>query len=266
MAFSGGLGSTVLLDQVRKLYPNTPALFVNTGIEYPEIVSFVKTIDNVTIMRPHKTNFKKVIDKYGYPIFSKKIAMGFDRHRNTPSEEQKQLRLHGGVNPTSGKKQHRSIPVKHHHLVNAPFNISDRCCYFLKKKQFKKYQKETGRKPIQGIMAEESFLRKGEALRTGCNIFNTKAPISSPMLFWRQVDLWAYIEKYDLPYSKIYDMGEKRTGCMWCLFGIDQEPNPNRFQRMAITHPKHYDICINKLRIGEVLDYINIDYTPKGAT
>ena len=29
---------------------------------------------------------------------------------------------------------------------------------------------------------------------------------------------------------------------------------------MAKTHPKQYDYCINKLGLGEVLDYIGVDY------
>jgi len=47
IAFSGGKDSTVLLDLVRELYPETPAVFCDTGLEYPEIKDFVKTIPNV---------------------------------------------------------------------------------------------------------------------------------------------------------------------------------------------------------------------------
>ena len=37
VAFSGGKDSTVLLDLVRKIYPDVPGVFVDTGLEYPEI-------------------------------------------------------------------------------------------------------------------------------------------------------------------------------------------------------------------------------------
>ena len=50
IAFSGGKDSTVLLDLVRKLYPDVPAVFSNTGLEFPEIVEFVKTFNNIEIM------------------------------------------------------------------------------------------------------------------------------------------------------------------------------------------------------------------------
>ena len=42
VSFSGGKDSTVLLDIVRSLYPNVLAVFVDTGLEYPEVRQFVK--------------------------------------------------------------------------------------------------------------------------------------------------------------------------------------------------------------------------------
>ena len=73
ISFSGGKDSTVLLHIARELYPDIEAVFVNTGLEYPEIQSFVKTFDNVTILRP-KMRFDEVIKKYGYPIISKDVS------------------------------------------------------------------------------------------------------------------------------------------------------------------------------------------------
>jgi hypothetical protein len=73
ISFSGGKDSTVLLNIARKLYPNIRAVFVDTGLEYPEIRAFVKGFDNVDWIRP-KLTFREVIGKYGYPFISKEVS------------------------------------------------------------------------------------------------------------------------------------------------------------------------------------------------
>ena len=49
---------------------------------------------------------------------------------------------------------------------------------------------------------------------------------------------------------------------MFCMFGLHLEKQPNRFQRMALTHPKQHNFCVNKLDCGKVLDYIGVPYMP----
>ena len=268
ISFSGGKDSTVLLDIVRRIYPNIEAVFINTGLEYPEIYKFVKTFKSVTILKP-EMNFKQVINTYGYPVISKENSQYIYEIRHS-TKKMRQRRLYGD------SKGRFKLPNKYHYLIDAPFEISNKCCEVMKKRPVKKFEKETGKVPIIGTMAEESSLRQQSYLQHGCNAFESKRPVSTPLGFWKQQDVLEYIYKNDLKIASVYGeviedknlldectystTGCERTGCIYCLYGIQCDTTPNRIQRLKKTHTKQYNYCINKLKLGEVLDYIGVKY------
>ena len=261
VAYSGGKDSEVLAHIVRSIYPEIPLVFSNTGLEYPEIVKHVRYHENVTEIRP-ELPFHKVVEKYGWPVVSKTASMAVSRYRNTKREDQRQYRLHGKVIDNK-KYTSGTIPKKWQFLCDAPFKISEQCCNHLKKKPFLKYEKETGRKPMIGIMKSDSELRRRDISRRGCNVYDAKHPQSRPLAQWTEEDVYIYIKKNDVKICDIYRKGYDRTGCMFCMFGLNQEvkhTGSNRFQKMQKTHPKHYYYCINKLGAGEVLDFLEVDY------
>ena len=283
VSFSGGKDSTVLLDLARRIYPDIEAVFLDTGLEYPEIREFVRQFDNVTWLHPIKydrkkrmwirTNFKEVIETYGYPVISKEVALKVKETRSKPDGYASQS--FDENSPKNIKQKGRYSLVKYRYLLDAPFKISDKCCDIMKKSPAKIYERKTNKKPIIGTMTNESRARRTVWLKQGCNAFEAKRPTSQPLSFWTEQDILLYLKTFNVPYCSVYGdivedsngklitTGENRTGCMFCMFGVHLEKEPNKFQRMAITHPILYDYCINKLGCGKVLDYIGVDYSPK---
>ena len=253
VAFSGGKDSTVLLHIVRDMFPDVPALFVDTGLEYPEIREFVKGFDGVVWAKPNQT-FKEVLDKHGFPVISKAVADAIRRIQSPGSSEKTRNKaLYGDERGSYGK-----LPNKWRFLLDAPFKISERCCDVMKMRPAQAYGRRTGRVGIVGTMAADSNKRMAQYLKHGCNIMNKGLPKCTPMGFWLDTDVWDYIHQNSVPYCPIYDTGVHHTGCMFCMFGVHKESEPNRFQCMKNTHPRLHKYCMENLGIKEVLDYIGV--------
>jgi 3'-phosphoadenosine 5'-phosphosulfate sulfotransferase (PAPS reductase)/FAD synthetase len=148
-------------------------------------------------------------------------------------------------------------------MLQAPFEVSEKCCDVLKKAPFHIYNKETGLFPIIGTMADESRLRLQKWLQHGCNLFDTDKTASYPLSIWTESDIWTYISKFNVKYSPIYDKGCKRTGCMFCGFGCHLEKGMfNRFDILKHLHLKAYQTFMayknNGVTYREALEYIGI--------
>lgn len=235
VSFSGGKDSTVLLDIARQLYPNIKAVFVDTGLEYPEIRLFVKTVSNVDWIRP-KLTFRQVIEKYGYPFISKEVsecvygAKKFLRGgggtanstvNSRDAESMRRITPGGQTTSIENLGNWESIPVRvkilfgamtkgnipngerskyscerYKFFIDCPYEISSECCKVMKKAPAHSYAKSTGRKPMTAQMATESRLRTQQWLKNGCNGFDMKSPISNPMSFWTEQDVLTYIRLY----------------------------------------------------------------------
>ena len=272
VSFSGGKDSTVLLHIARSIYPDIPAVLCDTGLEYPEIREFVKTVDNFTWVKP-KMNFRQVIKTYGYPVASKETSKRIYELRHHNLSEEYRTRLLG----RAGVPAWKSVPKRWLPLVDAPFEVSSKCCDVMKKRPFHAYEKETGRVSIVATLADESALRRNSWMQYGCNAFSKNSPQSRPMSFWTEQDVLEYLNTYQVPYCSVYGeitnceggglqlTGCDRTGCMFCMYGCHKDKAPNRFQRMKITHPTVYQYCMKPweeggLGLDEVLNYIHVDH------
>ena len=278
ISFSGGKDSTVLLHIARQLYPSIPAVFSNTGLEYPEIRMFALSFDNVAEVFPvwgrlgnknnkpsnMPINFKDVVYLYGYPIISKEVAQTIEEARTTPGG-QRYKRL---FDPKVGTKKYKQI--KYNPLYFLPVKITRKCCNVMKKRPLQSYEKQENKYKVMATMTEESILRQTEWIRQGCNALNGKTIKSTPMSFWTEQDVLQYIVSNNIPIASVYGdivsvdsdgleydarsgmnfgcklkcTGCKRTGCIFCGFGLHMEKGETRFQRLAKKHPRQYEFCI----------------------
>lgn len=268
ISFSGGKDSTVLLHLVRELYPDIPAVFVNTGLEYPEIQRFVRTFDNVEILRP-KLSFLEVITKYGYPFISKQTASIVYYGRKGSAWA---LEMLNNTRAYGTSLSRYNIP-KYEPLLSTDFVISNDCCAVMKKHPIKKYARDYQRHPITGMLAEESDRRVTAWVAHGCNAFKSNRPISNPMAFWTEQDVLWFIKSEGIPIASVYGeiltrgddgflyepvlpgcklctTGCQRTGCIFCGFGAHLEKE-SRFERLKKTHPRQYDYCMGGGAYGE---------------
>jgi 3'-phosphoadenosine 5'-phosphosulfate sulfotransferase (PAPS reductase)/FAD synthetase len=171
---------------------------------------------------------------------------------------------------------------KYKFFLDAPFEISNKCCTALKKEPAHRYIKETGRYFMTAEMASESRLRTQKWIQNGCNGFDMKIPKSTPMSFWLEQDVLMYIYTHKLPICSIYgevvedysttdqcpgqmtisdlkgyeDMGifdaerpllkctgVQRSGCVCCGFGSHLESEEeSRFRLLKQTHPGMYNL------------------------
>lgn len=293
ISFSGGKDSTVLADLAAQVCEENcwklVLWYCDTGLEYPEVKQHVKyfkeylsekynievelILDYPKDRNGKRISFKDVIMKYGYPLISKEVSQKIFEARRTP---------HGAYamrfeedNPHALKYGKRYSMAKWKWLKDSDIPISHMCCNIMKKNPAKKFEKKSGKKPITGTMTHESNMRKTAWLQHGCNAFEAKRPISSPLSFWLEEDVLFYLQIYKIPYPSVYGdivigndlkphtTGCDRTGCVYCGFGCQCEAEPNRFQRLKQTHPQLWEYCMkpineNGLGMREALDYIGV--------
>lgn len=310
IAYSGGKDSDVMRDIIHKVHSGffedrisemayvyaftykheimgkkpPESVFCNTGLEFPEIVEHVKRFDDVVVLKP-KLGFTRFITEVGVAVGSKQIAMQIRRLKEYLSNPKKSNEATKNLYLTGYKRdgsfsQASKLPEKWKKLLDAPFNVTDKCCDNFKKDPFKEYEKKSKKKPIVGTTAQESAMRAVSYLKTGCISLDQGKERLRPMSIFTSKDVWEYSQLYNLRFCEVYydreaDVvgldgkinkvfleAETETGCTFCMFGLHLEPKnkPNRIERLKISHPKYHDIVVNKCGLGTVLDWLEIKY------
>lgn len=280
VSFSGGLDSTFALAFVRERYPNVLAVSV-TGIECIQNIMLIKKTPNVKVISPRYSQ-KEIVKKFGYPVVNKRASKWLKALQN-PSEKNKNIRNLALTGITSEGREANSYKLakKWRFLINAPFKISNQCCYYMKETPLENWCKKNKYASIVATTTEESKARMdGYCKRGSCNSFEGTGD-SVPFSFWTKQDILRYIVEHDIEISeaygeikqdkdgKYYTTGADRTGCPVCMFGMDKDGSPNRFQRLYYEDNRRWQQVIFDWGYKEVLDFFiengftNYQYYPQ---
>ena len=292
----GGLDSITLLLFLRNIGIDIPAISVS-GVEDRSIQQVHKML-GVEKVRSYKTKVE-VLNELGFPVISKRIAGKIELLQN-PTEKNKTVR-HAIITGECGEKGHfarnsrMKLPEKWLKLFagmankeygtryyEAPFRVSNKCCYYLKEKPCDDWAREHNSWPFLGLMASEGGQREDALVEHGCNYYGRTTMRSAPFAPFLRQDLLQLALDLKVPVpeiygeikrgedGKLYTTGAQRTGCSMCGFGIHLEERPHRFDRLREQNPKEwhfwmYECCTDpdtgeKFGWGRVLNWIGVEW------
>ncbi len=289
----GGLDSLTLLCFLRREGIHVPAVSVSS-LEDTSIQAIHREL-GVEALKPEKSKVE-VLREHGWPVLSKEIAGKIDTLQH-PTEKNRTVRhaiMTGETGRQGGYRTGSRMQLAKKwlelfgglaneeegtHYQTAPFQVSDKCCYYLKETPCNRYAKQTGRYPYMGLMASEGGRREKALIRNGCNYISPTTARSCPFATFQRDDLLQLALDLQVPVPEIY--GEivrdkdgrlrttkaQRTGCTMCGFGIQLEKRPHRFDRLREQAPKEWEFWMSHVMQdenglwygwGRILDYIGV--------
>ena len=297
----GGLDSIVLALFLRSIHIRCP-LISASYLEDKSIQRVHRAIGVVSVHPKvdddgHMWNKSRVLQEFGFPVLSKEIASKIELLQN-PTEKNKTVRHaiitgetgeYGGWQKDSRMKLAQKWLDKFGgyenetegvHYQVPDFQVSAKCCYYLKEFPCDQWARENNSVPFLGLMASEGG-RRAKSLRVnGCNYFGASTIRSAPFaIFGRQdiltlaleMDAWYRARKDDFYREGVeserirpgFEMPEtiipavygtiereedgvlrttkaQRTGCNMCGFGIHLEKRPHRFDLLHERNEKEW--------------------------
>ena len=255
ISFSGGKDSTILHYLIDLALPNNkiPRVFINTGIEYNDIINYVKELaktDDRIIVYNSGVKIKQMLENYGYPFKSKVFAENLMHYQKNKVKTEYIKQFLCEI-PTA-KGLYRSgafaCPDRLKYMFEPDFDIkiSNLCCSKLKKETTKKWMKDNNRSiTLTGMRAEEG----GNRLNLTCITDNGKkihflAPLKKDFNEH-------FLERYNIKLCKLYypPYNLERTGCKGCPFNrylqqdldMMRELLPNEYKQCETIWKPVYD-------------------------
>lgn len=285
ISFSGGKDSTVLLDIVLKVHKEmnckiylVPAYAIE--ITFPETIKFIKsTVEKyrekyeylkLPLLVPPKMSWNKILKIKGFPIFSKQVSVMINRLKNANTANNLTRWAFGIYETARFKLSKNRLFLLDEDLTyfeddqgnRIQYDFSEKCCDYVKGGL-----KHDKRPSFVGTMADESLLRKKSWIDNGCNVFNSKHPVSRPLSIWNYNNVWEYIKIYKLDINEVYGYDKEthnidnlrftRLGCSACPFGSTFE---EVIHRRVSSNDKLSEDKKHWNRFEKLYEYNNILY------
>lgn len=247
ISFSGGKDSTVLHYLIDLALPNNkiPRVFINTGIEYLDIVKFVKElakIDDRFIIIPPTQPIKRVLETYGYPFKSKEHCVKVGQYQRGFINKSNIEYRNGSYLNENGEfiKARWCCPdiLKYQFEDDFKLQLSDKCCFKLKKEPASKWAKENNKTILlTGMRKEEG----GQRTSLNCiTTKNNKLVKFHPLIVVSEQWEDEFINQNNIKLCKLYypPFNFKRTGCKGCPFALGLQEQLDVMERLLPNEKK----------------------------
>lgn len=202
VSWSGGRCSTCVLYMALQQDPDIKVIWNNTGVHFPETLTFVEKIRdewnlNLIETRP-QVSFWECVDLFGFPMIRGKYYK-----RKEISKEGKPM-----------------------------------CCMHLKEAPLKKAMLQHRiHATLTGLRCCESRMRMFGIGQWGQYYYTKKFRMVRyhPIAFWDTKQLLEYFAEHEIPSNEVYNMGHTRSGCWPCTGYISWRETLSR------SHPKMYE-------------------------
>ena len=214
LSYSGGKDSHLLYWFIKDYLKDDKIKIVgiNTYMEHEEIRKRIYDNCNIVLL-PILKPFD-IKEKYGIPCFSKEQDFYIYYYQNALRKGKKPSKtIMQKIDGTYRTGFSISKKAREYVLSGQAHKITHLCCHYLKKEPARKFEKETGLKPILGVRGNESSMRKKQY--SSCF---TKDGKFTPLWDLSDELLNEIYNQYKIEIPKVYNYVE-RTGCMGCPYG-----------------------------------------------
>lgn len=243
IAFSGGKDSVILSKLIDIALPenNIPRLFINTGIEFVDMVKFVKQLsleDNRIVILNNRLNIKKTLNEVGYPFKSKphsKMVGIYQRNGLTDY-------IKDYIDPNKKTKYKCKDILLYQFKEDFKLKIDYKCCIKFKENPSIQWAKQNCKTiNITGVRAEEGSTRAD----INCVVFDKNNNLEKfhPLLVINDDFEKEFVIRNNIKLCKLYSepFNFRRTGCKGCPFTRNLQEQLNQ---IYIKLPNEYKQCL----------------------